>query len=185
MAGIVIGICLMIALVVFYHCWRRRRRQAVYDVFPPPIISPSNVGACDADTQITEAQRTNYAAHLPSATTASDAPSGTVPEAPLIPNRRHLQTESHYDAAQEKMDLDAELVSNAHPAGISARVLSTLGASSARAAGRDPDLVVQLRAMTARIRELEAQVESPQTPWPATPPPGYSGDGRSSVRLSS
>ncbi|KAJ7208846.1 hypothetical protein GGX14DRAFT_566544 [Mycena pura] len=117
-AGIVIGICSMIALVVFYHCWRRRRRQAVYDVFPPPIISPSNVGAWDADTQITKAQRTKYAAHLPSATTASDAPSGTVPEAPLIPNRRHLQTESHHDAAQEKMEHDAEWVSNAHPAGI-------------------------------------------------------------------
>ncbi|KAF7366035.1 hypothetical protein MVEN_00479700 [Mycena venus] len=200
-AGIVIGICLMIALAIFYLCLRRRRRQAADDVSPLPIISPyantsgpSNIGAWDSDAQIITTRRIADPPLPSSTTTSPDAPS--VPsnasawngaEAPLIPiSRRHMQTESR--TAQEKMDLNEERVSSlsfAHPAGINPRVLSTFSASNTGAAAPDPDVVLQLRAMTARVRELEAQIESPQVyEWRATPPPGYSGDGRSSMRVS-
>ncbi|KAJ7192626.1 hypothetical protein GGX14DRAFT_577926 [Mycena pura] len=175
-AGIVIGICLMLALAIFYLSWRRRRRQAV-SLSPAPYDDTSKVGAWDADAQIITTQRAAHAAPLASAIAISAAlcvpsnPSAwNVPEAPLTPNRRHLETEWHDDAAQEKM----AWVSSAQPAGINARVLPTTSAPTEP----DSDLVLQLRAMTARVRELEAQVGSSQ--WPAEPPPGYSGDGRSS-----
>ncbi|KAF8187622.1 hypothetical protein K438DRAFT_1834575 [Mycena galopus ATCC 62051] len=203
-AGIVIGICLMIALAVFYLYLRRRRRQGAYDVSPLPITSPyadtsgpSNIEAWDSDAQINTTQRTAYPVPLPSTTTSPDTPSVPFnasawngPEAPLISTgRRHLKTESR--AAQEKIHLNEGWDSStsfapaSYPAGINARVLSTFSALSTGAAAPDPDVVLQLRAMTARVRELEAQIESPQVyESSATPPPGYSGDGRSSMRIS-
>ncbi|KAJ7904948.1 hypothetical protein B0H13DRAFT_1881538, partial [Mycena leptocephala] len=202
-AGTVIGICLMIALAVLFLCLRRRRRQAAYEPTPLPITSPyadtsgpSNIGAWDSDAQIITTRRAAYLAPPPSIIASPDSPS--VPsnasawndsQTPLVrTGRQHPQTES--PAAQEKMHLNewdssTSFASASYPTGINARVLSTFSALDAGAAAPDPDVVLQLRAMTARVRELEAQIESPRPyEWPATPPPGYSGDGRSSLRVS-
>lgn len=199
-AGIVIGICFMIALAVLILCLCRRRRQAAYNASPPPVTppsadtsGPSNIEAWDSDARIIT---TRQAAYLPT-TTSPDAPSfpsnasaWNNSQEPLVPiGRQHLQTELR--TVQEKMHLNEEWDSSTSfaPASYSAernaRVLSTFSASNTGAAAPDPDVVFQLRAMTARVRELEAQIESPQVyEWPVTPPPGYSGDGRSSLRLS-
>lgn len=194
----------MIGLAVLLLCLRRRRRQAAYEPSPLPITSPytdtsvpSNIGAWDSDARIITTRQAAHPAPPPSIIASPGSPS--VPsnasawndsQAPLVrTGRQHQQPESR--AAQEKMHLDEEWDSStsfapaSYPAGIDARVLSTISASNTGAAAPDPDVVLQLRAMTARVRELEAQIESPQ-PYegPATPPPGYSGDGRSSVRVS-
>src|ERR1700761_6352558 len=152
----------MLALAVFSLFWRGRGTQAV-SLSPAPYADTSKVGTWDADAQIITTQRAAHAAP-PASTIAisaalcvpSNASASNVPEAPLTPNRRHLETEWHDDAAQEKM----VWVSNARPAGINARVLPTTSAPTEP----DSDLVLQLRAMTARVRELEAQVGSSQ--WP-------------------
>ncbi|KAJ6556027.1 hypothetical protein B0H19DRAFT_1071161 [Mycena capillaripes] len=126
-AGIAIGICLVIAL--------------------------ANIGAWDSDAQIITTRQAAYPAPLSSAITSPDAPS--VPsnasawndsQPPLVPiGRQHLRTESR--AAQEKMDLNEEWDSStsfapaSYPAERSARVLSTFSASHTAAAAPDPDMV--------------------------------------------
>ncbi|KAJ7918895.1 hypothetical protein B0H13DRAFT_1991224 [Mycena leptocephala] len=205
-AGIVIGICLIIGLAVLFLCLRRRRRQAAYEPTPLPITSPyadtsgpSNIGAWDSDARIITTRPAAYPVPQPSITASPTSPS--VPsnasawndsQTPLVRTaRQHLRTESR--VAPEKRHLNEGWDSStlfapaSYPTGINARVLSTISASNTGTAAPDPDpdVVLQLRAMTARVRELEAQIESPQVyELPGTPPPGYSGDGRSSMRVS-
>ncbi|KAJ7852883.1 hypothetical protein B0H13DRAFT_1206486 [Mycena leptocephala] len=76
-AGIVIGICLMIALAVLFLCLRRRRQQATYEPTPLPITSPyadmsgpSNIGASDPDAQIITTGQAAYSAPQPSIITS-------------------------------------------------------------------------------------------------------------------
>ncbi|KAJ7196653.1 hypothetical protein GGX14DRAFT_403116 [Mycena pura] len=206
-AGIVLGICLMVSVAVFIYLRMRRHRrreqpEAAGDVSPisPYTAYTSSPGAWNANAKVVSAQPRRTAhwhpAILEPPSTASspatpsvplDARAWNVPGAPgnVLPfGRRHPQPESR--AVQRRTDLDNAHAStdstvtasahvHAYPAGGSnARALSTVGASNA---APDPDVVLQLRAMAARVRELEAHVESES-------PPGYSGHGRSSTRVS-
>ncbi|KAJ7196654.1 hypothetical protein GGX14DRAFT_403117 [Mycena pura] len=202
-AGIVVGICLMVSVAVFIYLrlrrHRRRQPEAAGDISPisPYTADPSTPGAWDAEAKFGAARRTTPPEPHSSTTSFPDAPSvqsnaSPASEAPLVPIRRR---DPHHESrtVQQKTDLVEEWLSStslAHPgpAGRNVRALSTVSAWNAGAdaapADPDPDVVLQLRAMTARVRELEAQVESPPQvyAWPGTPPPGYSGAGRASTR---
>ncbi|KAJ7876547.1 hypothetical protein B0H14DRAFT_2568259 [Mycena olivaceomarginata] len=138
--GIVIGICLILLAILFvWH--RRRRRQAAYPTAFP--ITSTNAGTSESVECYTSAA-----------------------------GRHHLRTDSQ--VGQEKMlsEQSRSLTSSSpppHPTGRNVQLsvaFGTLGSDSPGAPG--PDVVWQLREMTARVRELEAQLESP--------PPGYSGE---------
>jgi len=196
-AGIVVGLCLVVSVGAFiYLRFRRRRREPVAagDIppFSPYTAATSTPGAWDAEAKFVATRRTAPPEPRFIITNFPDAPSvpsnaSPASEAPLFPiGQRNTHHESRI--VQQKAELVEQWLSTSstHPA----RALSTVSVSNAGTAaapaGPNPDVVLQLRAMTARVRELEAQVEPlPQVySWPGTPPPGYSGAGRSSTRAS-
>ncbi|KAJ7445627.1 hypothetical protein FB451DRAFT_1292656 [Mycena latifolia] len=173
-AGIAIGILFTI-LLAGLCVWRIRRRQqqAVFvqltRAASPFTLLPSRRAAPAPPIPTIRAVPENSDARSISASTI---------------RQQYLRNEVR--AAQEKLvdlgDLDRRTWStSATRASASSRLLrmlSTRSASTTRTAPASPDLVAQLRErnemLTARIRELEDQMESP---WALglsdEPPPGY------------
>ncbi|KAJ6456257.1 hypothetical protein C8R47DRAFT_1155055 [Mycena vitilis] len=152
--GIVIGVFFGIALVVLI-LWlfsRRRRRQAARSS-SPFIGSPVD----------------------------HDSPASTTSAVDAIPDASNLNTalpqrlETVPDLGDTASNIEKPLRPLRRTPGLS---ISTARSTSTDSTAMDSDMRSQLREVTARVRELEAQLEGPRAlaPRPRTPPPGYTGE---------
>ncbi|KAJ7927898.1 hypothetical protein B0H13DRAFT_1860935 [Mycena leptocephala] len=147
--GIIIGVCLILLAILCVWLRRRRPQPAYPTAFPitstdTGTSDPSNVSVLDdADLHRTSAA-----------------------------GRHHMRTESRGGQEKTFSEESRSLTSSSpptYPPGRNVQLSTafrTFGSDSPGSPG--PEVVWQLQEMTARVRELEAQLESP--------PPGYSGE---------
>ncbi|KAJ7822670.1 hypothetical protein B0H14DRAFT_2828293 [Mycena olivaceomarginata] len=150
-AGIAIAVCLMISLAILFFWLRRRRRPAAY-----PITSFPNTSSDGAGTSVdSDASKGND----------SDPPSTNAAgyqHPQVLPEGREEKTFSGENSGSMASSSLATFA-----AGKNMQPFAALRAYDTEPRVPGPDVVSQLREMTARVRDLEAQLESP--------PPEYSG----------
>ncbi|KAJ7469968.1 hypothetical protein B0H11DRAFT_1387675 [Mycena galericulata] len=163
--GTAVGICSLILLVLLLGWLRRRwhRRAAAYLTVMPFAI-PS----------------TDVVASVPSKPTSAVPDHSDSDPAHSVTTVRQRYLQSALRAAREKIgsieDLERRAISGRQGTtpGRLMQVFSSRGWLSGGPGSPDADVAFQLRRMTARIRELEAQIQSP---WARglsdEPPPGY------------
>ncbi|KAJ6462416.1 hypothetical protein DFH09DRAFT_1113889 [Mycena vulgaris] len=141
--AIVIGICSMVSLAVFLLCLKRCRRREPQEAHADVSTTPYPILFAD------------IAAAIPSASNS---------EAQSVTKIRQQYLRNELRATQEKIihiqSLEGHTSSTQGTrVGRLLRVFSARGTSDSRSGSRDPEIVI--REMAARIRELEAELESP------------------------
>ncbi|KAJ7708284.1 hypothetical protein B0H17DRAFT_1191759 [Mycena rosella] len=170
--GIVVALCSMIAAAALF-LWLRRRRfrqqRGVHTDFstPTPFSIPSPANGIFRAT-------TAKSPHIGNATSGSDTRSVSTARRQYLRNELRTTQEKIVDIQDSERRSATPTASQTTP-NLLLRVFSNRTPNRLSGSVGDPELIARLREMTARVHELEAQMQSP---WAMglsdEPPPGYS-----------